>query len=102
MPFQVEYNAVHASLVREFSIGGLGMSAARDDGVEVATGSVQDFQTKLLRPDGEAIDTGGAPAFAFGIETEPEYERFNPLTLVEGRMARPAAAEGEEAPEAES
>ncbi|MEO5575508.1 MAG: ABC transporter permease, partial [Gaiellaceae bacterium] len=37
------------------------------DGVEIATGSVQDFQTKLLRPDGEAIDTGGAPAFAFGI-----------------------------------
>ena len=54
-------------------------------GVEVATGSVQDFQTKLLRPDGEAIDTGGAPAFAFGIETAPEYERFNPLNIVEGR-----------------
>src|SRR5687768_6781783 len=30
------------------------------DGVAVATGSVQDFQTKLLRPDGEAIETGGA------------------------------------------
>jgi putative ABC transport system permease protein len=55
------------------------------DGVEVATGSVQDFQTKLLRPDGESIDTGGAPAFAFGIETAPEYDRFNPLNLVEGR-----------------
>ncbi len=55
------------------------------DGVEVATGSVQDFQTKLLRPDGEAIDTGGAPSFAFGIETAPEYERFNPLNIVEGR-----------------
>jgi putative ABC transport system permease protein len=55
------------------------------DGVEVATGSVQDFQTKLLRPDGEAIETGGAPAFAFGIETAPEYDRFNPLNLVEGR-----------------
>ena len=55
------------------------------DGVEVATGSVQDFQTKLLRPDGEAIDTGGAPSFAFGIETAPEYDRFNPLNLVEGR-----------------
>ena len=57
----------------------------RIDGVEVATGSVQDFQTKLLRPDGEAIDTGGAPSFAFGIETAPEYDRFNPLNLVEGR-----------------
>ena len=55
------------------------------DGVEVATGSVTDFQTKLLGPDGEAIDTGGAPSFAFGIETAPEYDRFNPLNLVEGR-----------------
>ena len=55
------------------------------DGVDVATGSVSDFQTKLLRPDGEAVDTGGAPAFAFGIETAPEYDRFNPLNLVEGR-----------------
>ncbi len=55
------------------------------DGVEVAAGSVLDFRTKLLRPDGESIDTGGAPAFAFGIETAPEYDRFNPLNLVEGR-----------------
>ena len=55
------------------------------DGVEVATGSVSDFQTKLLKPDGESIDTGGAPSFAFGIETAPEYARFNPLNLVEGR-----------------
>jgi putative ABC transport system permease protein len=55
------------------------------DGVELATGSVQDFQTKLLKPDGEAIETGGAPAFAFGIDTAPEYDRFNPLNLVEGR-----------------
>jgi putative ABC transport system permease protein len=55
------------------------------DGVDVATGSVTDFQTKLLKPDGESIDTGGAPSFAFGIETAPEYDRFNPLNLVEGR-----------------
>jgi putative ABC transport system permease protein len=55
------------------------------EGVAVATGSVQDFQTKLLKPDGDPVDTGGAPAFAFGIETDPEYERFNPLNLVEGR-----------------
>jgi putative ABC transport system permease protein len=54
------------------------------DGVEVAAGSVNDFQTKLLKPDGESIDTGGAPSFAFGIETAPEYDRFNPLNLVEG------------------
>jgi putative ABC transport system permease protein len=55
------------------------------DGVEVASGSVQDLQTKLLKPNGDAIETGGAPAFAFGIETDPEYDRFNPLNLVEGR-----------------
>jgi putative ABC transport system permease protein len=55
------------------------------DGVEVASGGVQDFQTKLLKPDGEPIETGGAPALAFGIETDPEYDRFNPLNLVEGR-----------------
>jgi putative ABC transport system permease protein len=54
------------------------------DGVEVAAGSVTDFQTKLLKPDGESIDTGGAPALAFGIETAPEYARFNPLKLVGG------------------
>src|SRR5688572_6365871 len=55
------------------------------DGVEVAAGSLLDFQAKLLRPDGEAIGTGGAPAFAFGIDTDSEYDRFNPLNLVEGR-----------------
>jgi putative ABC transport system permease protein len=55
------------------------------DGVEVASGTVQDFQAKLLKPDGDTIETGGAPAFAFGIETDPEYDRFNPLNLVEGR-----------------
>ncbi len=55
------------------------------EGVEVATGMVQDDQAKVLRSDGEAIDTGGAPSFAFGIETAPEYDRFNPLSIVEGR-----------------
>ena len=54
-------------------------------GVEVAAGSVTDFQTKLIKPDGESIDTGGAPSFAFGVETAPAYDRFNPLNLVEGR-----------------
>jgi putative ABC transport system permease protein len=57
------------------------------DGVEVATGSVGDPQTKLIAPDGEPIDTGGAPALAFGIDTAPEYSRFNPTNLVEGRWA---------------
>ena len=54
-------------------------------GVEVAAGTVTDFQTKLIKADGESIDTGGAPSFAFGVETAPEYDRFNPLNLVEGR-----------------
>ena len=57
------------------------------EGVEVATGAVQDFQTKLLTAEGEEIDTGGAPSLAFGLDTEPEYDRFNPLNLVEGRWA---------------
>ena len=39
----------------------------------------------MIGADGEAIDTGGAPALAFGIDTAEEYERFNPLNLVEGR-----------------
>jgi len=58
------------------------------DGVEVAAGSVQDMQTKLIKPDGESIDTGGAPSFAFGVDTAPELDRFNPLNLVEGRWPR--------------
>ena len=57
------------------------------EGVEVATGAVQDFQTKLLTADGEEIDTGGAPSLAFGLDTAPAYDRFNPLNLVEGRWA---------------
>ena len=57
------------------------------DGVEVAAGSLLDFQTKLLRPDGEAIGTGGAPAFAFGIDTDSEYDRFNPLESRRGALA---------------
>jgi putative ABC transport system permease protein len=55
------------------------------DGVELAAGSVQDDQAKVLGSNGKPIDTGGAPSFAFGIETSPEYARFNPLNLVEGR-----------------
>lgn len=55
------------------------------DGVALATGSVQDFQTKLLDEEGEAIGSGGAPTLAFGIDPSAELERFNPLTLVDGR-----------------
>jgi putative ABC transport system permease protein len=55
------------------------------DGVEVATGSIQDFQTKLLTADGEEIGDSNAPSLAFGLDTAPAYDRFNPLNLVEGR-----------------
>ena len=30
-------------------------------------------------------NTNGAPSFGFGIDTAPEYRRFNPLNLLEGR-----------------
>jgi putative ABC transport system permease protein len=51
--------------------------------VEAATGIVQDeTATKILKPDGKAINTGGAPSFGLGID--PSIQRFNPLRLVEG------------------
>ena len=59
-------------------------------GVAVATGSVQEFQAKMLGPDGEPIGSGNAPAIAFGADTSAEYDRFNPLNLVEGRWPRGA------------
>jgi len=53
------------------------------DGVEAATGSVVDESaTKILKADGKAINTQGAPSFGFGID--PEQSQFNPLKLVEG------------------
>jgi putative ABC transport system permease protein len=55
------------------------------EGVEVAAGSVQDFQTRLLRANGEEIESGEFPTLAFGLDTAPAYDRFNPLNLVEGR-----------------
>jgi putative ABC transport system permease protein len=54
-------------------------------GVAVATGSVQEFQAKMLGPDGDVLGSGGAPAIAIGANTSSEYDRFNPLNLVEGR-----------------
>ena len=55
--------------------------------VALATGSIIDeTSAKILKPDGEAISTGGAPSFGFGIDTAPEYAQFNPLQLQgEGR-----------------
>ena len=57
----------------------------------LATGSVLDeTNTKILTPEGEAISSEGAPTFGFGIDTSAEFAQFNPLNLVEGRW--PAAA----------
>ena len=62
------------------------------DEVALATGSVLDEDsTKILTPEGEAINSDGWPTLAFGIDTDPAYARFNPLTLYEGRW--PAAAD---------
>jgi putative ABC transport system permease protein len=61
--------------------------------VALATGQIYDeFNTKILTPEGEAVNSGGAPTFAFGIDTSPSYERFNPLNLQAGGRW-PAAAD---------
>jgi putative ABC transport system permease protein len=53
------------------------------DGVEAATGSIADeTATKIVKPDGKAINTQGAPSFGLGID--PAQSQFNPLRLVEG------------------
>jgi putative ABC transport system permease protein len=58
--------------------------------VALATGSVlDDYGAKILTPDGDAIATGGAPTFGFGIDTDPALSQFNPLNLLEGQW--PAA-----------
>jgi putative ABC transport system permease protein len=60
--------------------------------VALATGSVlDDYGAKILTPEGDAIATGGAPTFAFGIDTDPALSQFNPLNLLEGRW--PAAGD---------
>jgi putative ABC transport system permease protein len=57
--------------------------------VEEAAGSVQDESaTKILKPDGKAINTRGAPSFGLGID--PSVQRFNPLRLVEGTWPQAA------------
>jgi putative ABC transport system permease protein len=54
--------------------------------VEVAAGGIFDTSsTKILTPEGDAVSTGGAPSFGFGIDTDPAVSRFNPLNLLEGR-----------------
>jgi putative ABC transport system permease protein len=55
-------------------------------GVAHAMGGIYNEQdTKILTPDGKAINTQGAPSLGFGIDTSPEFERFNPANLVSGR-----------------
>jgi putative ABC transport system permease protein len=57
--------------------------------VAEAAGSVQDeTATKILKPDGKAINTGGAPSFGLGID--PSIQRFNPLRLVAGTWPQSA------------
>ncbi|MBA3434278.1 MAG: ABC transporter permease [Actinobacteria bacterium] len=58
----------------------------------LATGNVVDeFSTKILTPEGEAVSSEGAPTFGFGIDTRSEFAQFNPLNLYEGRW--PAASD---------
>ncbi|MBA2568709.1 MAG: ABC transporter permease [Actinobacteria bacterium] len=60
------------------------------DGVEAATGTVIDeTATKILKPNGKAINTNGAPSFGFGLD--PAQSQFNPLKLVDGTW--PSAAD---------
>jgi putative ABC transport system permease protein len=56
------------------------------DGVALATGSILDERnTKILSPEGDAVSSEGAPTFGFGIDTRPALSQFNPLNVVEGR-----------------
>ncbi len=55
------------------------------DGVALATGSILDENnTKLLTPEGEAVNSEGWPTLGFGLDSDPALSRFNPLTLLEG------------------
>ena len=48
-------------------------------------GVYDESNAKILTKEGKAVDTQGAPSLGFGIDTSPEYSRFNPLNLLEGR-----------------
>src|ERR687896_1151588 len=52
----------------------------RVDGVADAAGGIEDDAKQIK--DGEAIDTGGAPPLALGID--PRDQQFNPPVLTEG------------------
>ena len=52
--------------------------------VQSAAGAViDDTNTKILKKDGDAVNTNGAPSFGFGID--PALPQFNPLQLVSGK-----------------
>jgi putative ABC transport system permease protein len=54
--------------------------------VALATGSILDEDnTKILTPEGESVNSEGAPTFGFGIDTSPQFAQFNPLNVLEGR-----------------
>jgi len=55
------------------------------DGVALATGSVADGDnTKIVTSEGESANAEGWSTLALGIDTSPQYARFNPLNLLEG------------------
>src|SRR5690606_714325 len=51
------------------------------DGVRAAAGGVEGTD-QLIKPDGDAVSTGGGPAQGFSWDTE---EAVNALEIVEGR-----------------
>ncbi len=99
--FQESYANTDASVRgagSDISFQGMsGPSAPVDDGlldeilalpsVEAASGAIEDeMNTKIIRKNGEAVNTNGSPSFGFGVD--PEASQFNPLNLVEGAWAR--------------
>jgi putative ABC transport system permease protein len=55
--------------------------------VATATGSVVDQDNAdILKKNGKAVETGGAPSFGWGID--PAQGQFNPLKLLDGRWAQ--------------
>jgi putative ABC transport system permease protein len=59
------------------------------DGVALATGSILDENnTKLLTPEGKAINSEGWPTLGFGLDPDPALSQFNPLNLYEGRWPK--------------
>jgi ABC-type antimicrobial peptide transport system permease subunit len=68
------------------------LETVRDvEGVALATGTILDERnTKILSPEGEAVSAEGAPTFGFGIDTAPALSQFNPLNVVEGKWPKTA------------